>query len=110
MRSFDPAYNTVDRNDFAAMIDVERYGQRTPHFDEIIARTEEHFWNPDDPDYIDLTTPSPADEPLLPFGLIAELHTAMWPTGSTTRRRSTFSQRVARAGRSPTSCTASKAR
>jgi hypothetical protein len=51
-RKSDPAYNTVARNDFAAMIDVDRYATRSSHFEEIIARTNEHFWNPEDPDYI----------------------------------------------------------
>ena len=44
-------YNTVARDDFAAMVDVDRYGRRSPSFDEIIARSEEHFWDPDDRDY-----------------------------------------------------------
>ena len=77
IRSFDPAYNTVARTDFAAMIDVDRYGRRTPHFDEIIARTEEHFWNPDDPDYIRWDAPWPDDEPVIPFGMVPELHSAV---------------------------------
>jgi len=77
VRSFDPAYNTVDRNDFTAMIDVHRYGRRTPHFNEIIARTEEHFWNPDDPDYIRWDEPWSVDEPVIPFGMVPELHSAV---------------------------------
>src|SRR5690242_367682 len=55
--SFDPAYNTVARDDFEAMIEVDRYGKRTDRFDELIARTEEHYWNPDDADYVDYATP-----------------------------------------------------
>src|SRR5690606_25816193 len=74
----DPAYRTVSREDFPAMLEVGRYAQRTPHFEEIIARTEEHFWNPEDRDYVDLVTPPPADEPLLPFNFIVESHTAVW--------------------------------
>src|SRR6476660_9726071 len=74
----DPAYRTVSREDFPAMLEVRRYAQRSPDFEEIIARTEEHFWNPEDRDYIDLTTPPPAGEPLLPFTFIVESHTAMW--------------------------------
>jgi hypothetical protein len=49
----DSAYDATDRDDFATMIEVERYARRSPDFDEIIARTDEHFWNPLDPDYID---------------------------------------------------------
>jgi hypothetical protein len=76
-QSFDPAYNTVRRDDFPAMIDVDRYAQRTTHFDEIIARTEEHFWNPDDPDYIRWDEPWPEEQSLFPVGMIPELHSAV---------------------------------
>lgn len=36
-RKSDPAYNTAARDDFAAMIDVDRYATRSSHFEEIIA-------------------------------------------------------------------------
>ena len=55
----DPAYRAVDPDDFPAMIATDRYAQRSPDFEEIIARTEEHFWNPEDPDYVDFATPWP---------------------------------------------------
>ena len=74
----DPAYRTVSPDDFPAMLEVGRYYERSPDFEEIIARTEEHFWNPEDRDYIDLVTPPPAGEPLLPFSFIVESHTAVW--------------------------------
>src|SRR5262245_54372562 len=73
----DPVYDTVTRDDFPALLDAGRYLDRSPHFDEIIARTEEHFWNPDDPDYIDFAAPWRADEPLLPLGMIPELQSAI---------------------------------
>jgi hypothetical protein len=73
----DPAYNTVARDDFPAMIAVDRYAQRSTHFDEIIARTEEHFWNPDDPDYIRWDEPLPEDQAIFPLGMIPELHSAV---------------------------------
>jgi hypothetical protein len=76
--SVDPAYQTVAPEDFAAMIDPTRYGRRSPLFEEIIARTEEHFWNPEDRDYIDFTAPWPADEPILPPSFVIEYHTAVW--------------------------------
>ena len=69
----DDAYNTIRRDDFPRLMDVERYGKRSPHFEEIIARTEEHFWNPEDRDYIDFTTPWNPEEPLLPLEFIPEL-------------------------------------
>ena len=74
----DPAYQTVAPEEFPAMLDPARYGRRTPHFEEIIARTEEHFWNPEDPDYIHFDEPFAADEPILPLSFVVESHTAMW--------------------------------
>ena len=68
----DPAYQTVAPDDFPAMLEPARYARRTPHFEEIIARTEEHFWNPEDRDYINFDQPWPAGEPLLPLSFIVE--------------------------------------
>ncbi len=76
--SRDATYQTVRPDDFASMIEPARYNRRSPHFEEIIARTEEHFWNPEDPDYIDFRTPWPADEPILPPSFVVEQHTAVW--------------------------------
>lgn len=42
----DPIYNTVRADEFPAMLDVERYGQRTGAFDEIISAAHDHFWDP----------------------------------------------------------------
>jgi hypothetical protein len=74
----DPAYQTVASEDFPAMLDTARYARRSPHFEEIIARTEEHFWNPEDPDYIDFAAPWSADEPIFPESFIIEAQTAVW--------------------------------
>src|ERR1043166_7551864 len=63
----DPAYQTVAPDDFPAMLEPARYARRSPHFEEIIARTEEHFWNPEDADYINFEEPWPAHEPILPL-------------------------------------------
>ena len=49
----DPAYNTVDRDDFLTMIDPGRYAARCEAFDEIISATRDHHWDPTDPVYID---------------------------------------------------------
>ena len=49
----DPAYNTMDRDDFFGMIETNRYGDRSDAFDGIIAATVDHFWDPLDPTYID---------------------------------------------------------
>ncbi len=51
----DPAYNAVDPTDFPAMLDVNRYGERSTAFDKIISATHEHFWDPLDKKYIDFT-------------------------------------------------------
>lgn len=61
----DSAYAAVDRDDFPAMTDVDRYGQRSNYFDEIISRTHDHFWDPLDPAYIDYSTPFDLEGELL---------------------------------------------
>ena len=53
----DPAYNAVDPTDFPAMLDVNRYGERSSAFDKIISATHDHFWDPLDKKYIDFSTP-----------------------------------------------------
>jgi hypothetical protein len=74
----DPAYQSIAPEDFPAMLEPARYGRRSPHFEEIIARTEEHFWNPEDPDYIRFDDPWSAGQPILPLGFVVESHTAVW--------------------------------
>ena len=54
---FDVYRTNANRLDFDAMLVPDRYGQRSSEFETIIARTAEHFWNPEDPDYIDFTAP-----------------------------------------------------
>ncbi len=51
----DSAYNTVEPNDFRAMIDVDRYETRSNAFDDIISATHDHFWDPYDPAYLDFS-------------------------------------------------------
>jgi len=53
----DPAYEAVAPDDFAAMIEVDRYGSRSDAFDKIISATHDHFWDPMDTRYIDFSTP-----------------------------------------------------
>lgn len=74
----DPAYQTVAPDDFPSMLENDRYFRRSSEFEEIIARTEEHFWNPEDPDYIDFSQPLPPDTPIVPFEFNAEAHSAIW--------------------------------
>lgn len=73
-----PLYETVNRDDFAAMIECRRYGRRSSAFDEIIDATEAHYWNPDDPRYLDFSAPFNLDEELLmPAASIVELNCAV---------------------------------
>jgi hypothetical protein len=74
----DPAYQAVAPDDFPAMIEPGRYARRSPLFEEIIARTEEHFWNPEDPDYVDFSTPLPRGETIVPTWFVLESATAVW--------------------------------
>jgi len=53
----DEIYDTVDPSDFAAMMDCDRYLDRTGAFDKIISATHDHFWDPMDTRYIDFDTP-----------------------------------------------------
>lgn len=74
----DSTYNTVDRDDFESMIQVDRYAARASDFDEIIARTHDHFWNPLDPDYIDYQQPfDMVNESLIPFEAVNEFSSAI---------------------------------
>src|ERR1044071_64315 len=76
--ALDPTYQTVAPDDFSSMIEPGRYARRSSHFEEIIARTEEHFCNPEDRDSIDFETPWKREEPILPLGFVIESHTAVW--------------------------------
>jgi hypothetical protein len=74
----DPIYETVDRDDFDAMIEVERYARRTGAFDEIISQTEDHFWDPLDPAYVDFEQPFDlAGETIMPRDFTIELNCAV---------------------------------
>ena len=74
----DPIYNTLARDDFPAMIEVDRYGQRTDAFDGIIAATHDHFWDPMDKAYLDFDQPFDLEnEYLLPPEIVPELNTAV---------------------------------
>ncbi len=74
----DPGYNVIDRDDFETMIQVHRYADRSPDFDEIIGRTHEHFWNPLDPDYIDFSRPfDMTQDSVIPQEMVGEFHSAV---------------------------------
>jgi hypothetical protein len=75
----DQIYNTVHRDDFIAMLEVERYADRTDAFDEIIAATVDHFWNPTDAAYIDFDAEpfDPNQETIMPRDFTLELSCAV---------------------------------
>jgi hypothetical protein len=74
----DPAYNAVDPTDFPAMLEVDRYGDRSTAFDKIISATHDHFWDPLDKKYIDFTQPfDTAKDYLVNPSANADLRTAI---------------------------------
>ncbi len=76
--TYDKAYDTVAPEDFAAMLEVPRYGRRTDAFDAIISATHDHFWDPLDKHYIDFDQPFDlARNPLVPLDMIVELKSSV---------------------------------
>ena len=76
--TYDQAYDAVAPGDFAAMLEVPRYGRRTDAFDKIISATHDHFWDPLDKTYIDFDAPfDMAMVPILPLDNIVELKSAV---------------------------------
>ncbi len=74
----DPIYNTVDRDDFRAMLEPHRYNERTSAFDAIISATHDHFWDPTDKRYIDFDEAFDVERQyLMPPDFIPELNTAV---------------------------------
>jgi hypothetical protein len=77
--NYDRIYNTIDRDAFMAMIEVDRYADRTDAFDQIISATRDHFWDPSDPAYIDFDA-APLDltrDMLMPRSFFPELNCAV---------------------------------
>ncbi|MDG2050573.1 MAG: ferritin-like domain-containing protein [Myxococcota bacterium] len=77
--NYDPIYNVVDREDFDSLIEVDRYADRTDAFNAIISATEDHFWDPTDPRYVDFEK-EPFDlteQTLMPREFCIELQTAV---------------------------------
>jgi hypothetical protein len=72
----DAMYDAVAPDDFEAMLDIERYGNRSTAFDKIISATHDHFWDPLDPKYIDFSEPFDLEnEALLPESQVLQLQT-----------------------------------
>ena len=77
--TYDPIYNTVDRDNFDSLIEVDRYADRTDAFDDIIAATVDHFWDPTDVRYVDFDS-NPmnlGEELIMPRDFCIELQTAV---------------------------------
>ncbi len=55
--NIDEAYECVSADDFPAMLNPDRYIKRSNAFDKIIAATNDHFWDPMDPKYVDFSVP-----------------------------------------------------
>src|SRR5436190_17942003 len=53
----DEMYGAVAPDDFEAMLELDRYGERSTAFDKIISATHDHFWDPLDKKYIDFAVP-----------------------------------------------------
>ncbi|SKA39209.1 hypothetical protein SAMN02745126_06170 [Enhydrobacter aerosaccus] len=76
--TYDKAYDAVAPGDFAAMLEVPRYGRRTDAFDGIISATHDHFWDPLDKQYIDFDEPfDMASIPIMPLDNVIELKSAV---------------------------------
>jgi hypothetical protein len=74
----DPIYNTVDRDDFLSMVEVDRYADRADAFDDIISATVDHFWDPQDPRYIEFGEDFDLEqETLMPRDFCVELQCAV---------------------------------
>ncbi len=72
----DEAYDAVAPTDFAAMMEADRYGQRSTAFDKIISATHDHFWDPLDKKYIDFSEPFDlTKEQILPDEFFPIFHT-----------------------------------
>jgi hypothetical protein len=69
--------NPAAAADIAAILDPARYGARSSTYDEIVAAAESHYWDPDDPRYVDLAKPFDLEkQTVLPPAFTPELLTA----------------------------------
>jgi hypothetical protein len=74
----DLTFQTTSPVDLSTMLETNRYRNRSRRFDPIVARSDEHFWNPADPDYINFDEKALTSVPLLPFDFVIESGTAIW--------------------------------
>ena len=108
----DVMYDAVAPDDFESMIELDRYEKRSTAFDKIISATHDHFWDPLDKKYIDFDEPFDiGTSRCMPDDQIFAAADPLCPRASgEDRPEGQVRQRDARCGRSPRSCTASRAR
>ena len=78
--TYDPIYNTIDRDNFLTLIEPDRYAERADAFDGIISATVDHFWDPMDSAYIDFDAKEDFDlreQLLMPREFAVELQCAV---------------------------------
>lgn len=93
----DAAYNTVPANDFKALVEVERYGERSSAFDKIISATHDHFWDPLDRRYIDFEDDFDIDtQMIMPENMVPSLQTDYVNENLRPEDRVRFANEVAR--------------
>ena len=74
----DSIYDTVHRDDFDRLLEVDRYADRSDAFDSIISATVDHFWDPQDPRYVDFSLDfDMAEQTVMPREFSPELHSAV---------------------------------
>jgi hypothetical protein len=74
----DPIYDTVSRDDFQAMLEVDRYNARCDRFDGIIAATHDHFWDPNDAAYLQFEDDFDVRRDfIMPASFVPELNSAV---------------------------------
>lgn len=72
----DAMYDAVAPDDFVAMLEIERYDNRSSAFDKIISATHDHFWDPLNTRYIDFSEPfDTVNEALMPETMFPALQT-----------------------------------
>jgi len=76
--TIDAAYEAVSPDDFPAMLEVDRYGDRSTAFDKIISATHDHFWDPLDKKYVDFSQKFDLEnEYLMPDTFVADFSSAI---------------------------------
>jgi len=72
----DLIYDAVAPDDFEAMLELDRYNNRSTAFDKIISATHDHFWDPLDKKYIDFDEPFDMEnQSVLPEDMVVSLQT-----------------------------------